>query len=58
MASQVAMVTLFERLGFSANASTILVDVQSIDDLSEIYLLINERVESLYKLIRRPGGRS
>ena len=49
------MIVLFECLGFSANTSGMLVDVQNIEDLSEISLLADEGVESLCKLIRRPG---
>ena len=33
-----------------------LVDGQGIDDLSEISLLVDEEVEDICKLVRRPGG--
>ena len=49
------MIVLFECLGFSANASGMLVDVQCIEDLGEISPIIDEGVESLCKRIRCPG---
>ena len=49
------MIVLFERLGFSENASAMLVDGQGIDDLSEISLLTDDGFDDICKLVRRPG---
>ena len=44
------------RLGFTAEASIFITDVQGMDDLGEFTLLTNEEVEGLCKVVRRPGG--
>lgn len=51
-----AMRTMFERLGFTANAATLIVDTQGIDSLDELRLLKDSEVEGLCKVLRRPGG--
>ncbi|KAI2509583.1 hypothetical protein MHU86_4844 [Fragilaria crotonensis] len=47
---------VFTRIGFSESASQALVEEQGMSDLEEIKLLSDEEVESLCKVIRRPGG--
>jgi hypothetical protein len=44
------------RIGFSDPAAQALVDEQGMDTLDEIKLLTDDEVESLCKVIRRPGG--
>ena len=50
---RVAMV----RIGFSEQAAQALVEEQGIATLDEIRLLSDNEIESLCKVIRRPGGR-
>ena len=50
------MRAMFGALGFSPRAQRALTDDQAIDHLDEIAILTDEEVESLCKLIRRPGG--
>jgi hypothetical protein len=56
MAALNAMRTMLQRIGFSAAASQVLVDEQGMDTLAEIQLLSDDEVESLCRVIRRPGG--
>ena len=44
------------RIGFSELAAQALVEEQGMDDLQEIKLLSDDEIESLIKVIRRPGG--
>ena len=44
------------RIGFSELAAQALVEEQGMDDLQEIKLLSDDELESLIKVIRRPGG--
>lgn len=56
MAANAAMRTMFTRLGFSQAAAQAIVDDQGLDTLAEVKLLTDDEVESLCKVIRRPGG--
>ena len=56
MAALNAMRTMLQRIGFSAAASQVLVNEQGMDTLAEIQLLSDDEVESLCRVIRRPGG--
>ena len=56
MANNVAMQAMYLRLGFSAAAGTLLTDAQGMDTLVELRILKDEEVDSLCKLLRRPGG--
>ena len=44
------------RIGFSEQAAQALVEDQGIATLEEIRLLSDDEIESLCKVIRRPGG--
>ncbi|KAI2493825.1 hypothetical protein MHU86_20706 [Fragilaria crotonensis] len=44
------------RIGFTEMAAQALVDEQGMDSLEEIKLLTDDEIESLCKVIRRPGG--
>ncbi len=44
------------RIGFTEMAAQALVDEQGMDTLEEIKLLTDDEIESLCKVIRRPGG--
>ena len=44
------------RLDFSAKAAGFITDVQGLDTLDELKVLINDEIESLCKVVRRPGG--
>ena len=44
------------RIGFSELAAQALVEEQDMDNLDEIGLLTDDKIESLCKVIRRPGG--
>jgi hypothetical protein len=56
MAAVNAMRTMFVRIGFTNTASQVIVDEQGMDSLDEIRLLTDDEIESLCKVIRRPGG--
>jgi hypothetical protein len=56
MAALNAMCTMLQRIGFSAAASQVLVDEQGMDTLAEIQLLTDDKIESLCKVVQRPGG--
>ena len=56
MANQVAMIAIYDLLGFSPRASEILYTDQGMDELVELSIMSNAEVESLYKLVYRPGG--
>ena len=56
MAQAVVMRALYQRLGFTNQAATILLDVQGIDSLEEIGYLTDDQVEGLCKRVQRPGG--
>jgi hypothetical protein len=44
------------RIGFTVEAAQALVEEQGMDSLDEIKLLTDDEIESLCKVIRRPGG--
>ena len=56
MAALNAMRTMLQRIGLSAAASQVIVDEQGLDSLNEIRLLTDDEIESLCKVVRRPGG--
>jgi hypothetical protein len=56
MADQRAIRAALGRLGFSAAASTFIVDNQGMDTLDEFKILKDTEVEDLCKVVRRPGG--
>jgi hypothetical protein len=56
MADLAASRALLVRLKFSVPAAAAIVDEQGIDSLEEFKLLTDEDIESLCKVVRRPGG--
>ncbi len=44
------------RIGFSEAAAQALVEEQGMDSLEEVKLLSDDEIQSLCKVIRRPGG--
>ena len=44
------------RIGFSEAAARAIVEDQGIDSLEEIRLMTDDKIESLCKIVRRPGG--
>ena len=55
MAAVAAMRTLFTRIGFTAAAAQAIVDEQNLDSLAEVKLSTDDEIESLCKVLRRPG---
>ena len=55
MADPAAIRGALERIGFSQQARTYIVNNQGIDEIEELRILTNEEVESLCKNVRRPG---
>ena len=47
---------MFVRIGFTNTASQVIINEQGLDSLDEIKLLTDDEIESLCKVIRRPGG--
>ena len=45
-----------QRLGFSSQAATDIMGDQGIDSLGELRVLDKKEVESLFEVVRRPGG--
>ena len=56
MAAVNAMRTVLVRIGLSENAAQIIVAERGLDSLDEIKLLTDDEIESLCKVVRRPGG--
>ena len=56
MADVVALCKAFTRLGFSAKAAGFITDDQVLDTLDELKVLTNDEIESLCKVVWRPGG--
>ena len=56
MAAVHAMRTMLTRIGLSIAASQVIVEEQGMDTLDEIKLLTDDEIESLCKVVRRPGG--
>ena len=44
------------RIGFTAAGAIAIVDDQGLDTLAEIQLLTDDEIESLCRVVRRPGG--
>lgn len=58
MADLVALRTSLGRMGLSYEAALFLTDVQGMDTLTEFQFLNDDEVESLCRVLRRPGGTS
>ena len=56
MANIVAINQMYQNLGFTAQASTLLSGAQGMDDIDELSLLTDVEVDALCKLVRSPGG--
>ena len=56
MADVVALSTALTRLGFSAKAYGFITEDQGLDKLDELKVLTNDEIESLCKVVWRPGG--
>ena len=56
MADVVALCAALARLGFSSKAAGFITDDQGLDTLDELQVLTNDEIESLCKVVRRPGG--
>jgi len=56
MAGVVAIRAMFECIGFTLGAATLLTDEQGIDSLNEVFNMDDENIENLCKVLRRPGG--
>ena len=56
MADVVALRAALTRLGFSAKGAGFITDNQGLDTLDELKLLTNDEIESLFKVVWRPGG--
>jgi ribosomal protein S13 len=51
-----AMRAAMTRIGFTAAGAQAIVDEQDISSLAEVQLLTDDEIESLCKVLRRPGG--
>ena len=58
MAGVVAIRAMFERMGFSVAAASLLTDEQGIDSLTEVRSMEDANIENLCKVLRRPGGQN
>ena len=56
MADVVALCAALTRLGISAKGSGFITNNQGLDTLDELKVLTNDEIESLCKIVRRPGG--
>ena len=56
MADVVALCTAFTRLGFSADSAGFITDDHVLDTLDYLKVLTNGDIESLCKVVWRPGG--
>ena len=56
MADVVALCAALTCLGFSAKAARFITYNQGLDTLDELKVLTNDEIESLCKVVRRPGG--
>jgi len=50
------MRAMFERIGFTPAAATLLTDEQGIDSLNEVINMKDASIENLCKVLRIPGG--
>ena len=57
MADVVALRAAFTRLGFSAKAAGFITNDQGLNTLDELKVLTNDKIESLCKVVWRPGGK-
>ena len=56
MTDVVALRAALTRLGFSAKAAVFITDNQGLDTLDELKVITNDEIESLCKVVWRPGG--
>ena len=56
MADVVALHAALTRLGFSSKAARFITDDQGLYTLDELKAVTNDEIESLFKVVRRPGG--
>ena len=56
MADVISLCAALTRLGFSAKGAGFITNNQGLDTLDELKVLINDEIESLCKVVRRPGG--
>ena len=56
MADVVALRSALTRLGFLVEAAGFITDEQGLEKLDELKVLTNDDIESLCKVVRRPGG--
>ena len=56
MADVVALCAALTRFGFSAKAAGFITGDQGLDTLDELKVLTKDEIESLCKVVRRPGG--
>ena len=56
MADVVALCAALTCLGFSAKGAGFITNDQGLDTLDELKVLTNDEIESLCKVVRRPGG--
>ena len=56
MADVVALHADLTRLGFSDKAAGFITNDQGLDTLDELKVITNDEIESLCKVVRRPGG--
>ena len=52
------MRAMFERMGFTNAAASLLTDDQGIDTLIEVRNMEDANIENLFKVLRRPGGQN
>ena len=56
MADVVALRAALTRLGFSDKAAGFITNDQGLDTLDELKVITNDEIESLCKVVMRPGG--
>ena len=56
MSDVVALCASLTRLGFSAKADGVITNDQGLDTSDELKVLTNDEIESLCKVVWRPGG--
>ena len=56
MADSVVLCAALTRLGFSAKLDGFITNYQGLDTLDELKVLTNDEIESLCKVVWRPGG--
>ena len=58
MAEVVAIRAMFERIGFTNTAATLLTDEQEIESFDEVVNTTDDIIENLCKVLRRSGGKN